>query len=519
MNEQNKPQILVVDDVLGNLQVLSNMLEPQGYDVLIANRGKDALQTAAQVLPDMILLDVMMPGIDGFEVCQRLKADEKTRHIPVIFLTAAREKDSLVHGFGAGGVDYISKPFQSEEVLVRLKTHLQINRLTQLLVDQNQTLAKANQELEQSYQNLKEAVAQKERAEAAQERSAGRLQQLSEQDEHWWGTERMCGESETLQKILTEVAQLQATHTTSVLIMGESGTGKELVARAIHFGGTRAKGPFIPVNCAAIPADLVEASFFGHVRGAFTGAEQNRQGFFEQADGGTLFLDEVEDMPLALQAKLLRVLEDGMVLPVGGHEQKRVNVRVLAATNADLQTKVAAREFRQDLYYRLAVVTVNVPPLRERKEDLPLLADHFLSLFARDMGVSAAELSREALQQLEGHDFPGNVRELKNMIEYALIKSGGKTVLPQHLPNTNATVASEGVLNDAAVAAPNRGTEEEHVLAYLQKNASIGNTECRELLGVSRRRTTGLLNRMCKEGLLKQIGSRRWTRYRLASQT
>ncbi|MDP6038423.1 MAG: sigma-54 dependent transcriptional regulator [Candidatus Latescibacteria bacterium] len=227
------------------------------------------------------------------------------------------------------------------------------------------------------------------------------MAQQSEQDEIRWGTGQMCGESETLKSILNEVAQLQTTHSTSVMIVGENGTGKELVARAIHFGGTRAKGPFVPVNCTAIPAELVEATFFGHVRGAFTGAERDRKGVFELADGGTLFLDEVGDMPLELQAKLLRVLEDRMVQPVGGAQTKHVDVRVLAATNTDLQTKIIEGVFRQDFYYRLATVTVQVPPLRERKDDLPLLAHHFLTLFAGEMGLPTPVLSPEAHQMLQ----------------------------------------------------------------------------------------------------------------------
>jgi transcriptional regulator with GAF, ATPase, and Fis domain len=424
------------------------------------------------------------------------------------------EKRNLVRGFEVGGVDYISKPFQSEEVLLRLQTHLEINRLNRLLTEKNRELEEANHALQQRNRDLTEAIARQKQAEEAQARSEDRLVLLSEQVEDWWGTARMCGESGTLKKILAEVAQLQSTYKTSVLIVGESGTGKELVARAIHFGGMRAKGPFVPVNCAAIPAELAEASFFGHVRGAFTGAERDRKGFFEQADGGTLFLDEVGEMPLALQAKLLRVLEDGMVQPVGGDKMTRVDVRVLAATNADLQQNIAAGTFRRDVYYRLGVVLVRVPPLRDRKDDLILLADHFLGLFAREMGIPIPNLSQEALLALQVYDFPGNVRELKNMIEYALIKNGGTTVLPEHLPDTDPGVVSTPALIEPVFPGHRRNIEEEKVLMYLQSYDSIGNIECCDLLGVSRRHATHLLKKMREAGKLEQTGSRRWVRYR-----
>lgn len=241
------------------------------------------------------------------------------------------------------------------------------------------------------------------------------------------------GQSQTIRKIATDVRRLQATGTTSVLIVGESGTGKELIARAIHFGGSREKGPFIPVNCAAIPAELAESLFFGHVKGAFTGATTDRKGYFELADGGTLFLDEIGEMSLGLQAKLLRALEDGSFAPLGATREKRVNVRTLAATNVDLQARLADGKFRSDLYFRFAQFRVVVPPLRERPEDIPLLAEHFLKMFAMEMGMEKPTLSREALAALETYHFPGNVRELKHIIEGALIKSSGLEIQPEHL--------------------------------------------------------------------------------------
>ena len=218
-----------------------------------------------------------------------------------------------------------------------------------------------------------------------------------------------------------------------MLITGESGTGKELIARAIHFGGPRRQGPFIPVNCPAVPADLAESLFFGHVRGAFTGADADRKGYFELADGGTLFLDEIGDMSLTLQAKLLRVLEDGCVMPIGAARERRVDVRILAATNTDLQATMAQSGFRSDLYYRLAQFTVMVPPLRDHPEDIPLLADHFLQMFAAEMGLPKPPLSDDARSALTAYVFPGNVRELKNIIERALLESEGATIRTEHI--------------------------------------------------------------------------------------
>ena len=306
-----------------------------------------------------------------------------------------------------------------------------------------------------------------------------------------------------------EIALLQQSHTTAVLITGESGTGKEVIARAIHFGGTRARGPFVAVNCAAVPRELAESSFFGHLKGAFTGAQDRHRGYFAQADGGTLFLDEAGDLPLALQAKLLRILETGLVVPVGATQEQRVEVRVLAATNQELTGLIAQDRFREDLYFRLAGFVVEVPPLRERREDIPLLVDHFLRRFAVETGRESPGLSDEALALLEEHEFPGNVRELKNLIEYALIKSQGALIRPEHLRFV-------GIRRDTAPTRPGRAAgDEERILAFVAAQGSISNTECRDLLEVSPERASYLLKKLNAQGLLEQEGARRWSRYRL----
>ena len=556
-----QPQVLIVDDVSANLNVLRDALEPEGYSILGASHGKAALKIAAGALPDLILLDVLMPGMDGYEVCRQLKQREETQHIPVIFVTMRDDKESILQGFRAGSVDYITKPYEKEEVLLRVKTHIEIQRLTHMLSERNKALqqraaelASANRQLQQANERLQREMAKRKQAEAAQQRAEEAFQKadehlsiLSQQEASHWGIEGFVGKSKTIERIVEEVRQLQSAGTTSVLITGESGTGKELVARALHFGGTRDKGPFLPVNCSTIPRELAESSFFGHVRGAFTGAKDDRKGYFELADGGTLFLDEIGDMPLELQPKLLRVIEDGCFTPVGGVREKHGDVRILAATNQDIRAKIAEGAFREDLYFRLARFTVSVPPLRERKEDIPLLTEHFLKLFAAEMGIEPPTLSQEASAALGAYPFPGNVRELKNIIEHALIKNSSSVIRPQHLhfidvrespaehtvqPSREAERALEPKQREALMVkrvrksgegkarpeqegAPSSITDEEKILAYVRQQGSISNPECRELLSVPKPRATYLLQKMERYGLLVHKGEHRWSRYYL----
>lgn len=440
------PRVLIVDDTAASLALLAGVLEPHGYEILTASSGLDALHLAGRARPDVVLLDVVMPGHDGFYVCRALKAGEETRDIPVIFITSRRDTESVLRGFQLGAVDYIEKPFQAEVVVTRVTTHLKVSRLTRDLLQRNA--------------ELESAIAQCRRAELAREAADQRLSSMAAREAQRWGLPGFIGNSPHLRRILEDIERLHQFGRTSVLITGESGTGKELVARAIHHHSPRAAGPFIPVNCVAIPSELAESHFFGHIKGAFTGASSDRKGWFELADGGTLFLDEIGDMPPAIQAKLLRVLEDGEITPVGATTSRRVDVRVLGATNADLMAGIAAGSFRQDLYFRLARFVVTSPPLRERRDDLPLLAKHFLSLFAAEMGLTAPDLTPEALAALAVHPFPGNVRELKNVMERALILSGGRPVRREHLqllppatanrqiPAAPTTAASWPVLGD-----------------------------------------------------------------------
>ena len=486
-----KEKLLVADDNPVNINVLRDALEPHGYEILAAPNGETALKIAQRALPGLILLDIMMPGMDGFALCRLLKAIDATRDIPVIFLTARQEMESLAEAFEAGGVDYVTKPFQPEEIIIRIENHLRTRRLTRELTEKNAALEKSAAELMAANEHLREEVSRRERAEDAVQVAGEKLAVLANREADRWGVAGFIGKSKTVARILQDVRKLHNFGATSVLLTGESGTGKELIARAIHCGGQRAKEPFIPVNCVAIPSELAESMFFGHLKGSFTGAISDRKGFFELADRGTLFLDEIGDMPLALQAKLLRVLEDGVIMPVGAGTGKKVDVRVIAATNVDLHTKIAGGAFRQDLYFRLARYTVVTPPLRERPEDIPILARHFLNVFAVDMGMRAVDIEQAALDILERYSFPGNVRELKNIIERALIESGGKRVEARHLHLLRAPASPA-----ASISATPRYADlplsveaaEEELIQRALSQTSGNSAEAARLLGINRTR-------------------------------
>ncbi|HSI85664.1 MAG: sigma-54-dependent transcriptional regulator [Candidatus Methylacidiphilales bacterium] len=479
-------KILIVDDTPVNIRVLTETLEPHGYELFAASSAEQCLKLAGKVLPHLILLDVVMPGRDGFEICGILKKNEATRDIPVLFVTAKQDTESILRGFRTGAVDYISKPFRAEEVVIRVETHLKIHRLSRELTERNR--------------QLETEIARRESAEAGRRTANERLAALSAQHAQRWGVAGIVGESPGMRKIQSDIQRLHQFPGIHVLITGESGTGKELVARAIHYGSPRSQAPFIAVNCAAIPADLAESTLFGHTRGAFTGATSDRKGCFELADSGTLFLDEVGDMEIGLQAKLLRVLEDGEITPIGASRSRRVDVRVVAATNAEMSTKIAAGGFRSDLYYRLARYTVETYPLREHPQDIPLLAQHFLNLFASEMGMHHPLLSQEARESLERYPFPGNVRELKNIIERALIESGGGPITPRHLylASAKAVPAPEPVLNhvpdtrrasrDFPPLPLNLRAAEEELIQRALREADGNVSEAARLLGVNRSR-------------------------------
>ena len=436
MSKVQSEAVLIVDDIPENRKVLRDLLKEEGYRILVAENGNNALKRAVLASPSLILLDIVMPEMDGYEVCQRLKQNADTADIPVIFITVKDDQENLVKSFSVGAVDYITKPFHSSEVLVRVKTHLEINRLTRELYHNNQDLEKQATELKAANEQLKQEIALRQKAEAEREQAFSDRQRASEQLSLVAQLNKVgfIGQSEVIKTNLMEpIQRLNANDKIPVLITGESGTGKELITRAIRLGGARASGPFIAVNCAALPEGLVESALFGHARGAFTGATQNQRGQFEAASGGTIFLDEIGDMKLDVQAKILRVLQEKEVNRVGDSVPIKVDVRVIAATNKDLPALVASGKFREDLYFRLAAFPITVPPLRERQEDIPLLVLHVLEKFAPEMDIKKTAISPEALSVLKGYHFPGNVRELENIIQRALTLSGGDEIRPEHL--------------------------------------------------------------------------------------
>jgi two-component system nitrogen regulation response regulator NtrX len=380
------------------------ILVGEGYNVLCAESGAHAAALAGQHRPDAVILDIVLPDLDGIEVLKRIKA--QTPDLPVIMISGHGTVQDAVQATRLGAYDCLEKPLSREKVLLTLDHALQAR-----------SLAEENRSLRQE-------------AEARFE---------------------MVGESPVMQAIQDQVGRVAPT-SGRVLILGESGTGKELIARAIHRNSKRADGPFIKVNCAAIPEELIESELFGSDRGAFTGAVKTRDGKFLQADGGTLFLDEIGDMSLNVQAKVLRALEQGEFERVGGSQTIRVDVRVLAATNHDLSKLVEGGRFREDLYFRLNVVPIFVPPLRERRDDIPLLIGHFMRQYALENGFRQKAVSDEAMEVLCDYAWPGNIRELRNLVERLSIMVGGDAIRPPDLPDdlraartiARANVAAQG---------------------------------------------------------------------------
>jgi len=512
MKPRKTETILIVDDNPVNLDVLTQTLEPAGFHVLAVPNGEIALKVAERAIPDLIILDVVMPEYNGFDICQLLKKNATTRDIPVLFLSARNETNVLVKGFEAGAVDYLTKPFQAAEILARLETHLKSRRLNVELQEKNKQLTAQAEALKETNQKLESEI--KRRRETEEELSIAdqRLDAIGIREAEHWNAAGLIGQSASMTRLLEDVNKLKAFSQTSVLILGESGTGKELLARAIHTSGSTPKGPFIPVNCVAVPTELAESMFFGHVRGSFTGAQEDRKGYFELANQGTLFLDEIGDMPAGLQAKLLRVLEDGVVYPVGSGKGRKIHCRVIAATNADLASKISEGLFRQDLFYRLARFTISPPPLRERRNDIPALARHFVDVFVKEMGRKPPPIASSAISALQGYNYPGNIRELKNIIERALIRSGGDAIAVDHLDlPLNSGFVSQGhrgetgssVEPEAVGSAQNLPLRLEDAEALLIKRAlsqTKGNVaQAARLLGVHRTRIYRMLATETKE--------------------
>jgi DNA-binding NtrC family response regulator len=406
-------KILVVDDDKSILSAFEQMLTEQGYEVSKALHGQEALSLLASDRPDLIIMDVRMPGPSGLEILRRIK--EIDRRLPVIIITGYGTMETAVQATKLGAVDYHLKPLNPQEVLDSIATALESVRLMDRRVEFDSESA-AEEEQGPDPAGLPSAGASESGPGTAGPRDAVLI----------------VGRSRAMRDVYKSIGRVAQTNAT-VLIRGETGTGKELVAQAIYQHSLRAADSFVVVNCVAIPETLLESEFFGHERGSFTGAEKRRIGKFEQADGGTIFLDEIGDMPSATQAKLLRVLQDKSFERVGGSERIHVDVRIIAATNRDLDTEIQQGRFREDLYHRLRVFTIHLPPLRDRREDIPRLASYFVERLSREMGTARPILTPEAIDELSVHPWPGNVRELQNCIQQAMILAHGYPIRPLHI--------------------------------------------------------------------------------------
>ncbi|MBV5317323.1 MAG: sigma-54-dependent Fis family transcriptional regulator [Desulfobulbaceae bacterium] len=435
MNEHNlltRATVLVVDDTPENLALISSLLKDT-YKVKVTNNGDKALAIAASDSPpNLILLDIMMPGIDGYEVCRRLKLNPATMHIPVIFLTGRSEVEDEQKGLELGAVDYITKPISPAIVLARVKNHLALKAMADLLRDQNNLLESevakrtgqlvvAKEEAEKGKESAEASLAEIKNLQTQLEMERAYLQDEIKLE---YNHTKIIGQSDALKYVLYKIEQI-ASSSTTVLILGETGTGKELIARAVHDLSLRKNRTLVKVNCAALPANLIESELFGHEKGAFTGSQLRHLGRFEIANGGTFFLDEIGELPLELQGKLLRVLQDGEFERLGGSQTIKVDTRIIAATNRDLEEEVRQGRFREDLWYRLNVFPITSPPLRDRREDIPLLVDYYVKKIAKRMGKTIDIIPMLTMEALQQYHWPGNVRELENVLERAVINSSG----------------------------------------------------------------------------------------------
>ncbi len=452
--------IVVADDQVRVLRSFEKMLKALGHDVLCAENGEDAVALVESKAPDLLVMDIHMPGISGLDALAQVQEHEPD--LPVIIMTAFGTTETAIEATKKGAFEYLVKPFDPEEMLSTIDRALECQRL-----------------MTRSVEPSSAAVVD---------------------------ADTMIGDSPLMQDVYKAIGRVAPTDA-AVLIRGETGTGKELVAKAIYNHSKRSVKPFVMVNCAAIPENLLESELLGHEKGAFTGAHQQRQGKFELADGGTIFLDEIGDMPLSVQAKILRVLQEQCFERVGGNELIRVDVRVFAATNQNLEQAIEDGEFREDLYHRLNVWTITVPPLRQRAEDVPKLVKAFISRFAERNDIKPPVVSEAAMQTLKAHDWPGNVRELEHCINRALIYTSGYPIREEdvrHVLKSGATVESaeslrdrqsrlEGLIKEYLAVESGDGTQQylmdlvDKLLAAEALRCTEGNrTQAAKILGISR---------------------------------
>ncbi len=423
-----KPRILVVDDEASIREFLEIMLKKDGYEVTLAEDGQRALDLLEKKSFDLIISDMQMPHVTGMELLKKVKVDRP--EVPLMMITAFGSTETAVEAMKLGAYDYITKPFDVDEVRINIAHAL---RSHQLEVE-NRTLKKElNQEY--SFQNL-------------------------------------VGHSEPMQRIFDLIRRVSQAPT-NILITGESGTGKEMIAKAIHYNGPVAKKPFVPVNCGAIPESLMESEMFGHKKGSFTGAVSDKVGLFESADGGTLFLDEVGELPISIQAKFLRALQERMIRRVGSVEDTPINIRIIAATNCDLHSMVDSGTFRQDLYYRLNVINIQAPSLQDRPEDIPFLAQHFLKKYNEALGKNIGGIAEETMELLSSYSYPGNVRELENIIERTVALEPGATILPESLPPLVVTPLGRKMASSHEIEVTDEGLDLDKVIGQIEKELLI----------------------------------------------
>jgi two-component system response regulator AtoC len=438
-------RVLVVDDEENIRLVLRTLLKKHGYQVEAAESAESALEQLERFDPDFVLADVRMSGMTGLELCTELKA--RSSLATVILMSAYGSMDLAIDAMKAGAYDYISKPFKQDEVLLAL------------------TKAEERESLRRENRALKEAI----------------------RKEHTF--HQILGKSEAIQQVFSTIGKV-AEYKTTVLIQGESGTGKELVARALHDGSTRKNKPFIPLNCGAIPETLLESELFGHKKGAFTDAHADKKGLFAEADQGTLFLDEIGELPLTLQVKLLRVLQEGRIRPVGATRDQEADVRVIAATVRDLRHEVQQKRFREDLYYRLNVLQITVPPLRDRRDDIMLLAEHFIERTNGRLGTKIRDVDQRARKLLLNYPWPGNVRELENTIERAVVLTEGDTItvgdLPERMREPADPVAANLATGELSIKKTARFMEETLIRRALEQTRG-NRTAAARLLEISHR--------------------------------
>jgi DNA-binding NtrC family response regulator len=412
-------KILVVDDEHLIRWSLEQNLKKQGYEVVTAASGEDALKLLKDEVPDLMLLDIQLPGIDGLAVLERVK--EMEEEIIVIMVTALGVLETAVKAMRMGAYDYINKPFNLDELAIVIKKALETGE-------------------------LKREVAH-----------------LRSEQSRKYGTGGIIGRSRHMQNVLAMVEKVAKSDAGTIFIQGESGTGKELIAKAIHYQSGRAERPFMAINCAAVPETLLETELMGHERGAFTDAKVQKKGLLEMADGGTLFLDEIGDMAPGMQAKLLRVLEDRSFRRVGGTKDIQVDVRIISATNKDLLQAIEEKVFRADLYYRIQVIPIHLPALRERRDDIMPLVEHFIGHFNREFGKSVKGVSKMAEKFLTEYAWPGNIRELRNIIERAIILENEETLLLEHLPQELVAKTGGSSVGPFSIHLPEEGIDIEDV--------------------------------------------------------